>query len=445
MKKSLIFILLAALASGIFSVFAAGMADCNTAYPQSKWEKGGISQFAYTGKTGRIIKAYRKKPSANGIPGTSPYSTAAAAEFADRLNSEMPSDKNYMFSPLSVKMAFALAANGASGETESEILKTFGIENLNSFNGYSKKLIDTYSSTNVLKLDIANSVWINTDSAHGDFAAGYKKMTADYYNAEAKQVNNQNAVETINNWVAEKTDNKIKSITNNPDFSAMLINAVYFKAAWQKPFNEKETRKDEFTSRNGEKAQIDFMNKTDDTAYIKKDGITAVKLPYTSSKSKLTEDGDYEKTETVNAQISMYVMSADSKFSPARFLEENKDNFEYAKVKLAMPKFELEYSATLKETLKKLGINKAFSEDAEFQRMFDNDSMFISDVLHKTYIKVTEKDTEAAAVTAIMMETTSFREPEIPIEIKFNKPFTYIIKDDANGEILFMGEYAFAK
>ena len=93
--------------------------------------------------------------------------------------------------------------------------------------------------------------------------------------------------------------------------------------------------------------------------------------------------------------------------------------------------------------MKTIGINKAFDKTAEFNKMFDKGNMWIDSTLHKTYIKVDEEGTEAAAVTVIGMAGSSL--PPEPIEVKFNKPFTFVIKDNANGEILFMGEYAFSK
>ena len=118
-------------------------------------------------------------------------------------------------------------------------------------------------------------------------------------------------------------------------------------------------------------------------------------------------------------------------------------NFNRTYVALSLPKFKVESDLNLNDMLKNLGVQKAFAEDAEFTTMFDKDTMFITDVLHKTYITVDEKGTEAAAVTAIGMAGTSL--PPEPITFCADKPFTFVIQDNGTGEILFLGQYAYGK
>ena len=370
-----------------------------------------------------------------------------ADTFADKLNELMPDGKNYMFSPLSVKMALALAANGAEGETQSEMFAALGIDNLDAFNEHSKELIKTYSEHDVLKLDIANSIWLNESNSKSDFADTYKKTVSDFYSASANTVNSQNAVKEINSWVTDKTNGKITSIIDNSEFDAALLNAVYFKGMWAVEFPEEATKKDEFTNKDGSKSQIDFMNRTGRISYLDKDGITAVKLPYKNRLDKADKDGNPTESDVIDADVNMYLLMNDADSVNAEsFLNKNADNFKSTKINLSMPKFELSYSVSLSPMLKTLGINKAFDDKtAQFEKMFASGSNFISDVLHKTYIKVTEKDTEAAAVTGVMVGTTALMPEEPPIDVKFNKPFTFVIKDDTSGEILFIGEYCFGE
>ena len=372
---------------------------------------------------------------------------AGSDTFADKLNELMPDDKNYMFSPLSVKMALALAANGAEGETQSEMLAALGIDNLDTFNEHSKELIKTYSEHDVLKLSIANSIWLNESNSKSDFADTYKKTVSDFYSASANTVKSKNAVKEINSWVTDKTNGKITSIINNSEFDAALLNAVYFKGMWAVEFPEEATKKDEFTNKDGSKSQIDFMNRTGRISYLDKDGITAVKLPYKNRLDKADKDGNPTESDVIDADVNMYLLMNDADSVNAEsFLNKNADDFKATKINLSMPKFELSYSVSLSPMLKTLGINKAFDDKtAQFEKMFASGSNFISDVLHKTYIKVTEKDTEAAAVTGVMVGTTALMPEEPPIDVKFNKPFTFVIKDDTSGEILFIGEYCSGK
>ena len=243
--------------------------------------------------------------------------------FSDKLNSCMPQDKNYMFSPLSIKMVLALAANGADGNTKEEITKTLGISNLEEFNDFSKELIEKYSKTEHLKLNVANSIWINSDNTKQVFSEKFKEIATNYYNADAKTVNNSNAVKEINSWVNEKTNGKIPTVVNNSDFWASLINAIYFKGVWEDDFNEGATKEAEFTSADGTKSQIDFMNKTSwMKAYIS-DEVSAVELPYKNRFDKFTQDGQYTGRDVYDdLDVSMYLVMAQSDVCPESVLED---------------------------------------------------------------------------------------------------------------------------
>lgn len=347
--------------------------------------------------------------------------------FSWNLNKLMPKDENYMFSPFSIKMALAMAAVGAEGETKNEILNTLGIDNLEQFNEFAKQTIDTYSRNEDVKLNIANSIWLNTDYCPGaDFSSDFKTSVENYYNADSQKVNDSNAVQKINNWVKDKTNEKITEIIRDSNFLSCLVNAIYFKGEWAQQFNEDATNKSEFTDREGQKNQIDFMNMTGYFNYYKDSDVQMIKLPYKDRKT------------------SMYVAITDN-----RDLELDKyiDKMASKRVQISMPKFKTEFSISLNDALKQLGINLAFDgSNANFRNMFVqvSENPFISEVAHKTFINVDENGTEAAAVTAIIMRTTSVIIDE-PVIFNADRPFTYFIHDDENGEILFMGEYAYTK
>lgn len=367
--------------------------------------------------------------------------------FTDKLNAQMPKDKNYMFSPLSIKLALSLAANGASGETKNEILKATGISNLDEFNNLSKDLIARYSKTDVLSLSIANSIWMNKDKTSQNFSTDFKRIATDYYNADVKSVNNANAVNEINSWVNDKTNAKIpKIIDNNNDFWAMLINAIYFKGAWQNEFSEHATKSEEFNNADGTKITTDFMNMTRWFEYSNKGSVQMLRLPYKNRFDKISENGEYIGSEIYDdLDVSMYLIMADGNIDAEKVLTAtiNDSSFKSTYIKMAMPKFSIEYSTSLNEILMNMGINTAFdSKNADFEKMFDKGNMWFSNTLHKTYISVDEKGTEAAAVTAIGMAGSAL--PPEPMELKFNKPFYFVIRDNTSGETLFMGRYAFA-
>lgn len=368
------------------------------------------------------------------------------ATFADKMNYQMPKDENYMFSPLSIKMALAMAANGAKGDTKEEILNALQIEDLETFNTFSKELIERYSKSDKLTLSIANSVWVNTDNCPHDFKKEYKDNVYGFYNANASKVNNSNAVKEINSWVNDKTNGKIPSIINDSDFWTALVNAIYFKGAWENDFWKSATKPDTFTSANGKETQIDFMQQTEHFGYFKSDNAEIVKMPYKTNFYTEDKNGNVERENLNDLNVSMYLIMAEST-DVENIL--NKAELKYERLNLHVPKFKVEYNTELNNILQRLDMNNAFSRFlADFSDMMNlspDEDLWIDKVLHKTYISIDEKGTEAAAVTAVMMDGATSAKPKEPIEVKFNKPFYFVIRDDTNGEILFMGRYAYAE
>ena len=353
--------------------------------------------------------------------------------FADKLSSLMPQDKNYMFSPLSLKTALAMAANGSEGETRDEILSALGIENLDEYNKSVKEMIENYSKSDILNINVANSIWLNTDKTAENFSDDFEKLMKENFKADSGTVTDK-SISLINDWVKEKTNGKIPSIVSdkNSDFLAMLVNAVYFKGAWQNDFSKSATEDGVFTDRNGKENTVSFMHDTAWRQVSQKDGVTITKLPYKTSDGK----------NSSNLDVSMYLLMSDKAFNAEKELSAAK--FDSVYTALSMPKFRIEYSAGMSDMLKKIGINKAFTNTADLSSMLTGSGRtLISDVIHKTYIDVDEEGTEAAAVTGVSVGATSL--PPTPTEINYNKPFTFVIKDNTSGDILFMGEYAFAE
>lgn len=344
--------------------------------------------------------------------------------FAWKLNALMPADENYMFSPLSIQMAFAMAANGAAGQTQQEMLDVLEISDLDAFNQKAAQLIESYNAKEELQLQVANSIWRNTDQLPGlEFAQEYQKTIEEFYQGEIADVTDKNAVETINGWVKDKTHDKIDSITENSDFYAMLVNAVYFKGTWANQFSEAATSPEPFTDRDGTVTQIDFMHDTGYMEYYADEHVQMVSLPY--------RGGD----------ISMYIALTDQ---PGSYLEEAADNMQSSFVQLSLPKFRVEFETSLNGMMQQLGMQEAFDkENADFSPMLGGKLLFIDTTLHKTYIDVDENGTEAAAVTGISAGGSA-APINPPIEFKADRPFTYFIRDNTSGEILFLGQYAYA-
>lgn len=364
-------------------------------------------------------------------------STFSENLFADKLNSYMPLDKNYMFSPLSIKIALAMAANGAEGETKEQILKALDIENIEDFNNTCKKMIENLPYSDIQKLNIANSLWINKSRTNNNFSQSFTQLLTQFFKAEAQTVDNSNAVAIINNWVSKNTNDKIKAIINDSNFEALLVNAIYFKGAWQKEFNEMATKPEIFYNADGTETTTDFMNQTGYFSYTSTDKTQIIELPYKRNPSS----DDFE--------TSMYILLPNQgvELSVLQDLEDaiSTEKLNRTFVRFSMPKFKIEYSTLLNKTLESIGITRAFSNQAQLEPMFQSNQQIpsFSQVLHKTYITVDEKGTEAAAVTAIGLATSSL--PPKPITLTLDKPFYFVIRDNNSGETLFIGRHAFAE
>ena len=362
-----------------------------------------------------------------------------AITFKDEFNilKFMPDDKNYMVSPFSLKMAMSLAANGADGTTKDEILTAFGIDNLDSYNTAAKELIERYEGTSSVKLNVANSIWLNKDVAGKDikFTDEYKKLVSEYYKGTASEEDAKNIAMKINSWVEKKTNNKIKNLLPEGDakFLSVLVNTIYFKGEWAEQFEEYATKEEDFTDRNGKVEKTDFMHKTERYRFYEDENMKMVRVPYKGGKT------------------AMYLVlpTNGDKMDIATAL----DNMNSYEVRLSFPKFKTEYSLSFKEILKHIGIEKAFEKwEAEFDEVMfegvkEGENVYVDDVLQKTFIEVDENGTEAAAATAVIMnEATSIGPSMEEIkEFKADRPFIYFIRDDVTHEVLFIGEYAFTK
>lgn len=349
----------------------------------------------------------------------------------------MPDDKNYMVSPFSLKMAMSLAANGADGETKDEILTAFGIDNLDSYNTAAKELIERYENESSVKLNVANSIWLNSDVAGKNikFTDGYKKLISEYYKGTTSEEDAKNIASKINSWVEKKTNNKIKNLipTGNAEFLSVLVNTIYFKGEWADQFEKFATQEEDFTDRDGNVSKTDFMHKTERFRFYEDENMKMVRVPYKGG------------------QTAMYLVlpTNEDKMDIASALE-NMNSYE---VRLSFPKFKTEYSLSFKEVLKHIGIEKAFDAwGAEFDKVMfegvkDGENAYVDDVLQKTFIEVDENGTEAAAATAVIMNKATSMGPgmEEIKEFKADKPFIYFIRDDVTHEVLFIGEYAYTK
>ena len=216
----------------------------------------------------------------------------------------------------------------------------------------------------------------------------------------------------------------------------ILLNAVYFKGEWENKFNEKFTTKKTFYNKGTEMKEIDTMVQLKRFSYYEDNKIQAVELPYVDDEISALIILPREDID-----INKYITS----------LESNQDSLndlikklKYAKVNLEFPKFELEFSSSLKDILSDMDMETAFTNNADFTGLREEGKLKIDDVLHKTYLKVNENGTEAAAVTAVIIKYTSAGpSSEIVYQMKVNRPFLFFLRSKklpSDNDLLFMSK-----
>ena len=348
---------------------------------------------------------------------------------------ENSDEENMMISPLSVSVALAMAYNGADEATKTEMENTLKLNGLTpeQINNSYKMLIDALQSVDDdVIFEIANAIYYaNGFNVKQDFL----NTNRDYYDAEVENLDfgSPSAVATINGWVAEKTHDKITKIIESlsPYDRMVLLNAIYFYGSWTKEFDEDGTKMRNFSKLDGTTKEVPMMSKEDKLEYTANDLFSAVKLPYGTGQYNMVV---FLPSEGKNSNDVINELSAD------KLKNWNEDFTTEEHVVVTMPRFKFEFESRLNDILKQMGMEKAFIlNEADFSKITDED-LFISAVIHKSYIDVNETGTEAAAVTAIVFATTSVGPGMEKIHFTVDKPFVFAITEKDTGAILFIGE-----
>jgi serpin B len=336
---------------------------------------------------------------------------------------------NVLVSPISVSIALGMALNGAVGTTRTEMetaLQLSGLseENINQYYKILIQCLPRADTTTVLRL--ANAIWYKEGFLVKD---AFLDTNVRYFNAKVKSLDFTQdwAVDTINNWCAWKTNGLIpKVIDAIPDLARMyLVNAVYFKGKWTQPFDVKDTYATTFTRESGVQGEVNMMSKLDTVPYASDDYAQYIELPYGTGVFTMTLVLPVvgKTTREVLDHLTVSGLNALS------------DNLQERVVDFRLPRFKVSCDYELSDQLKAMGIKQAFEDTADFSDISDDD-LYISSVVHKTYAEVTEKGTEAAAVTSVEISNTSI--PDYPVFIA-NRPFLFFIREKGTGVILFAG------
>lgn len=373
------------------------------------------------------------------IPATFADQTSDFAfKFWKQHNAEEAASKNYFVSPLSLHIALGMLLNGTDTKTKEEIQKSLGVSgDLSATNGIYKDLIDGLPAADAKVTNtIANSVWYrNTFTAENAFLNTLKSS----FNATVspEDFTNPATVGKINNWASDNTNGKIKKVLDEitPDQVMFLMNALYFKGDWKKPFDSKNTMETDFMNLSGKKATVKMMNMTDKVKYAKRGTYHAIELPYGGGENYVMTV--LMPLPTTSALTTDPVLNA---LSTSEWKALNEAMTEQ-KVIVGLPKFTLEYESKLNNVLSKLGMPTMFSDNADLSKISPPaGKLKVGFVKQNTFVAVDEKGTEAAAVTTIGVELTS-----APIgmpEFIANRPFLFVISEKKSNTILFTGKIA---
>jgi serpin B len=350
-------------------------------------------------------------------------------------------DGNLFYSPHSISLALAMTYAGARGETEQQMADTLHFilsqDSLHSaFNSLDIELGKRGQEAQGkdgegFRLNIVNAIWGQKDYS---FLPAFLDVLAQNYGAGLRTLDfikeSENSRVTINDWVSDQTEGRIEDLIPQGAIDALtrlvLTNAIYFNAAWEYPFNEDMTAEGPFYLLDGEKVTVPMMKQTESFGYTEGEGYQAVELPYDGGELSmvifLPEAGQFEAFEQ-----GLQAQQVDTIIKSLRLAE----------VTITMPQFEFDSDFSLKDTLAGMGMPIAFTENADFSGMTGNRELFISDVIHKAFVSVDEKGTEAAAASAVIMTLSAM--PSQLVEVTIDRPFIFLIRDIDTGAILFVG------
>lgn len=368
-------------------------------------------------------------PDAKTVAGISRFSASLLLE-------SVKNEGNVMISPASIFLALAMTVNGADGKTKADMLKVMADQGvkLEMVNQASRNWISllTQNSDKTI-LAIANSIWFDQNFQPDQ---PFLQRNADFFKAGARKLDfrDEASPDVINAWVKEATRGTIPKIVDKIPASTVmyLINSVYFKSDWLTPFEQALNRKQTFNTPDGA-ITAEFMNRTGKIGYFSGNGAAGVTLPYENGKFAffaLLPDGQTTPREWLAQQ------EATTLFTTITGMMAQKANFT---VNLIMPKFEATFEDTLNNELVTLGMGDAFDgglADFSLLNAAHSKGLYISEVKHKTFIRVDEKGTEAAAVTSVAIDESM---PSYDKELILDRPFIYGIVDLATGLPLFTG------
>jgi serpin B len=340
--------------------------------------------------------------------------------------------RNIFIAPASVALALAMTYNGARGETQRAIAEVLGVEHmrLDELNRACAGLLHSLRHLDPqVQLAVANSLWARQGLA---FDQEFVRRNQESFGAELRtlDVAGGAAAAAINAWVREQTRGKIDTIVDRlpPAALLVLLNAIYFKGSWSRQFDARLTREAPFTLPSGRQQPVMMMAQSGKYRYYEGHGFQAVALPYGSGRLSM-----YIVLPSAQAGLESFGQQLG-----AQSWEAWMRGFGEMDGAIALPRFKIEYAASLVQPLTALGMGVAFTRRADFSGICAAGGLNIDDVRHKAFVDVNEQGTEAAAATAVTMVRASFA-PRRTFHMVVDRPFFCAIRDDRSGALLFAG------
>lgn len=366
---------------------------------------------------------------------------AAGNDFASDLYAKLKIEKgNIFFSPESLSQALAMTFAGARDTTASEMQTVLHLQmNSDYVPATMAELIkekNARSASGAYTLQTANAIWVQKDY---ELLESYTRLLKDNYDAKASNVDFEkdapSTADTINHWVEDKTQSRIKDLVSADALMGMrlvLTNAVYFKADWQNHFEKAATHEEDFYINPAQTSRAWMMQRTcDNCRYTENDALQVLAMPYKGGDIEMVVllPRDKGGMDAFEQSLNPYVIN--------QLLAELAQDVD---VNIVFPRFRLETNYSLSKTLSALGMKAAFDPaHADFSGMTGRRDLFISDVIHKAFVEVDERGTEAAAATGVIMAPTSVPMQRITKQFRADHPFLFLIRDAKNGAIYFMG------
>jgi serpin B len=347
-------------------------------------------------------------------------------------------EQNTLLSPLSVMLALCMTANGADGDTLTEMEAVLGgglsIADLNRLlSSYANNLPSEKGS----KLNIANSIWVrDREDESFIFNTAFADINSRYYGAELRRSEfDENTVKEINGWVSRNTDNMINRIIDeiSQDAIVHIINAVVFDADWKHQYTPYNVRNRNFTAFDGDTQNTEFMY-SKEQLYIEAENATGFIKPYKNehySFAALLPNEDTSITDFIAEMNGENLITAlNSAYTPTDGVE------------TGLPKFNFEYETVMNDLLSAMGMPSAFDLTiSDFSRLGQSErgNIVINKVLHKTFIEVDELGTKAAAETDIEVADELSDDESEPKFVILDRPFVFAIIDNSTNLPIFIG------